>query len=141
VRSLKGWGGLRLARVPELDDVESVFRQAAVTWKRSLGATTADEAVNQLGWPVRVRDMAEAGTTIRSLLVPLLSGGFSIVVNGEHQPTESRILWLVAHEFAHSLFYTGQAPPRRIITHTPQEEDFCDRFADLARRPLPAGAQ
>lgn len=128
------WDGLRLAHVPSPTEAASVFDQVTVTCRASLGVSTVAQAVECLGWPVRTRRLSEAGSTIQSLLVPRLGGGFSIVLNADHNLTDSKTHWLMAHEFAHSLFYYGQTPPRRIIPHSPQEEDFCDAFAEVAAR-------
>jgi len=134
--NLRSWPGPRLASVPEQNELARLVDHVIHIWSDLFGARTASEAATCMGWRTKRRALAEGGSSIRSLLIPMLGGGFSIVVNDEHCPSDDEVEWLVAHEFAHSLFYTGREPPCRIVAHTPQEEVFCDRFADCVTAPL-----
>lgn len=82
------------------------------------------------GWPVRVRPLCEEPSTLRAVLSSLLSGGFSVVVNEQHQPDREQVEWLLAHEFAHTFFFTDDHVPRRCVPYTQREEVLCDAFAD-----------
>lgn len=86
------------------------------------------------GWRVRVRPVSRPSSGLRAILVPLVIGGFSVVVNAQHDPTAERVEWLLAHEFAHTLFFVEGAPPRRCVPYTRDEEWMCDAFADAFAR-------
>ena len=78
------------------------------------------------------------GGGLRAVLIPLLDGGFSVLVDPDLTPSEVesgadamcvRKLRL-AHELAHSFFYADGAPPVRIVAPGLDEESFCERFAE-----------
>ena len=123
-----------MANVPSHDQVGDVVEQVTAIWERDLGVTTAREAANQLDWTIEVRQLLTPSSKIRSLLFAEPTGGFSIVINAQHRPSVNRQEWLIAHEFAHSLFFSPHYPPRRIISHSEEEEAFCDAFANMAIR-------
>jgi len=124
---------LKFSKVPEaseLDGLANRFRQL------SLPGSSPECVVESLGWTLRVKPIGMPGSTVHSLLVPLLGGGFSVIVNGHYNFSSRETLWLVGHEIGHSLFYTNGFPPERVIPCTLTEEKFCDAFADALFGPF-----
>jgi hypothetical protein len=72
------------------------------------------------------------------MLVPLLHGGFSVLVDPACADAPSgpcsELSRLLAHEFAHTFFYSCGQPPARLFPLTPEEEIFCDLFAEEVLR-------
>lgn len=73
-------------------------------------------------------------TTLRACLVPMLTGGFTLLVNDQYTYGERDGVVetaFLAHELSHAVvFYDSTTiPPRRRVRHTVQEEKFCDTFA------------
>lgn len=78
-----------------------------------------------------------------ALLIPTSVGSFRVVVDprlsvrqywwASSTPSAalltSVIAFRVAHEIGHTFFFAPGRPPRRRTPVTPEEEDFCDRFA------------
>jgi hypothetical protein len=91
-----------------------------------------------MGWRVRVEEIEAVTGGQQALLLPRRSGGFTAVVDprptplerASHVPAQRLRRARLAHEFAHSFFYTGGSPPRRSAPPTPAEERFCDAFAE-----------
>ncbi len=86
------------------------------------------------GWRVITDHIgSDRPSTVRSVLVPMHTGGFNIVLNGDYtygEQTEAVENALVAHEVCHgAVFYKDGMPPKRRIHHTEAEEEFCDTFA------------
>ena len=70
------------------------------------------------------------------MLVPLLAGGFVVLVDtslaerAAAAPAGSALIrQVLAHELAHSFFYAAGSPPERLLPLEAQEEIFCDAFA------------
>lgn len=105
---------------------------------------------SQLGWTIREERLGAAEGGQQAALLPRTSGGFTILIDPDLTPAEAaaekdieaveRIR--LAHELAHTLFYSETTPPRRGMETSPREEDFCDAFADAvlnpAKAPVPA---
>lgn len=92
-------------------------------------ALSARTVVDRAGWRVSIRALSCDAASIRSVLVPRKGGRFTVVVNGALDPTLDEIDWLIAHEIAHSLFYTSADIPQRRFRWQHEEEEFCDEFA------------
>lgn len=97
---------------------------------KSLVAPGIRECFGTHGWDARLEPIGRRLSTLRSILVPMRSGGFTAVVNARRRPTDAEIDWLLAHEYAHTFFYLQGEPPHRAVRHTAREEEACDRFAD-----------
>ncbi len=87
-------------------------------------------------------DLERLATTLRArvFLVPALEGrgrliavknGFHLLVNESTPRSQRRTI--IAHELAHTLFYTSDVTPRRLPGSFAREEEFC---YDVARRLL-----
>ncbi len=93
---------------------------------------------SERNWSVTMRRMGYRYdgqlSTLRSLIVPMQTGGFSIVVNSDHtygQQTEKVETALIAHEVCHGVvFFNKDIPPKRRVRHLGAEEVFCDTFAE-----------
>ncbi len=122
---------------PNGDQARELATYLRREWAGVLENMSARSVVEAFGWRFSIRPVESPTSTLQSLLLPVLDGGFSVVVNGHYAWTEAEALWLAAHEIGHSFFYTNGAPPRRIVPCTPVEEQFCDVFADhlLGERP------
>jgi hypothetical protein len=96
----------------------------------ALSSGSAEDLARSAGFNYEVLPIGSGNSTVQSLLVPLRSGGFSVVINALHRRSEPEAQWLTAHEIAHSFFYAAGSPPRRIVRCSAQEESFCDAFAD-----------
>lgn len=91
----------------------------------------------RFGWVVRLDRLDARTGGQQAALLPRWEGGFTLVVDPDLTPIERHanaetadVLRLrVAHELAHTLFYSETAPPRRAIPASRAEEDFCDAFA------------
>ncbi|MEO5498885.1 MAG: hypothetical protein ABIR46_00080 [Candidatus Saccharimonadales bacterium] len=103
------------------------------------GLAIAKTILDQQQWNLRYRDSFPLSSTLESLLVPLLHGGFTVVLNtrrfpADPQESKHREAFLIGHEIAHSFFYSEKPGkiPRRIFgaLSTPEEEYFCDAFGD-----------
>ena len=98
-------------------------------------ATSVDALIHSFGWTVRMERLGAASNGHRAMLLPLLTGGFVIVVDPEVWPGDQRS-WMaeqrfrLAHELAHTLFYAPGEPPRRLTAGSLDEETFCDCVAD-----------
>lgn len=133
-----GWPGARLSSVPAEDGMPALVDQVCAWWGVSDPFGFDPEAVfAALGWPVVSESLGASKGSHRAMLIPRLGGGFTAVVdpgltpeeaaNGAHPGTVRRAR--LAHELAHSFFYTDGAPPRRLLRLTPSEERACDSFA------------
>lgn len=101
------------------------------------GLVVAKMVLEQEGWGLSYASESLENSSIQSLLIPLLRGGFTVAINKHKLPDnpDARLrqeAFLVGHEIAHSFFYverTGQ-PPRRIVSKQASraEEEFCDEF-------------
>lgn len=90
------------------------------------------DLIDAWGWTFRERRFATNGTATRSLLLPKLVGGFTVLVNSEHEPTPAYRDWLLWHEIAHSFYFTDGVPAARRTPYLREEETFCNVFADIA---------
>jgi hypothetical protein len=90
-----------------------------------------------LGWQVQERTLSAASGGLQAVLAPMLSGGFTIVIDPNPTPAESRSRSAlsavrstrIAHEIGHALFYQRGRPPSRVSAPRLDEEHFCDAFA------------
>lgn len=101
------------------------------------GLVIAKMVIEQEGWRIGYYQTGPKNSSLESILMPLLKGGFVVSIN-EHklpQDPEERLrqeAFLAGHEIAHSFFYhaaPGQVP-RRISGQwaSREEELFCDEF-------------
>lgn len=131
---------LKYAHVPPPEQGHEVACEILEKAPSKLGGLAiARLIIEQEGWQLHYRDTLPTNTTIRSLLVPMLKGGFSIVLNEHRLPPEQphrqqHEAFLIGHEIAHSLFYTqpDNKLPRRITgtMASMNEELFCDAFGE-----------
>ena len=85
---------------------------------------------NYTGWSVVTdKPLADRPTRLDAILIPMFDGGFRVLINPTPIGRPPSTDWLLAHEYAHTLFYSPGAPPTRSFRHTAAEEEFCDRFA------------
>lgn len=78
-------------------------------------------------------DPEVAGTP--ALLAPV-EGGFRAIFARCFQAPPEIVRLILAHEIGHTLFYDrAGSTPRRQLPTTPEEEIFCDRFADALLLP------
>lgn len=132
---------VRLCRVPAATETRGLAKDMAALLGSSLAECGRPEDVtNVLGWRYSEVPVGYASSGVESLLVPLIRGGFSVVVNAHRTPSREHAMWLTAHEIGHSFFYAPGAPPRRIIPVTSEEEAFCDAFAISLLRIAKVGA-
>jgi hypothetical protein len=90
-----------------------------------------------LGSAVRTTSLSAGTGGHQALLIPRSCGGFTVYVDSRLTPAERRAgisparirRARLAHEFAHTFFYTDGAPPRRRAPVRAAEERFCDTFA------------
>lgn len=120
----------RLASLPDDCQLTDIALRMRDHLQPVLELVSAEALATAVGCGYGVQPIGAATSTVQSLLVPLRAGGFNIVINAHHSPSDADALWLTAHEVAHSFFYTASEPPRRIVPNTPAEECFCDAFAD-----------
>ena len=99
--------------------------------------SSSEALADAVGCGYSVLPIGAPTSTVQSLLVPLRTGGFNIVINAHHGHTARKALWLTAHEVAHMFFYVPGTPPRRIVRCTPAEESFCDAFAHALLSAVP----
>ncbi len=140
-----------LARVPPPHEADLVADRVCRTlgaWLTANGAG-AEACLAALGFTVENDDLGASAGGHQAMLLPRPDGGFTVLVDPDLTPDESRAgadpgavregrLW---HEFAHSLFYAPGTPPRRAALTAPHEESFCDAFAEgLGRRYGPESA-
>jgi hypothetical protein len=113
---------------------EEVIRNAP---SRIGGLAVAKTILDQQGWRLRYSRTFPEKSTVESLLIPLRTGGFSVVLNPLRLPDDAdertrHEAFLLGHEIAHSFFYTDEPGvlPHRISGQlaTPEEESFCDEF-------------
>jgi hypothetical protein len=135
VRGSTWFSGARLTRVPRPEEIASVVGDVASYWA-TLGLASFEpaEALALLGWEVRQRSLVTAACRHRSMLIPMLTGGFVILVDRlllqeASRPAPVALAHALAHEIAHSFFYAEGAPPERLFPLEPSEELFCDAFA------------
>jgi hypothetical protein len=126
----------RLSEVPQdtrcVDLAQSIGRQLLPSYTYG----SLDGIAAHLNWQYREDTIGKENSTVQALLVPLRKGDFSLIINKKYQFTPPEKLRLVGHEIAHSLFYAPGYPPRRIISHSLEEEVFCDKFADYLATEL-----
>lgn len=101
------------------------------------GLVIAKMVVEQECWRMGYFQTGPNNSSLQSLLIPLLRGGFAIGINEYNLPRdpEERIrqeAFLAGHEIAHSFFYhaSPEQVPRRISSRwaSRDEEEFCDAF-------------
>jgi hypothetical protein len=100
------------------------------------------QAVRDRGWRVEIRELRADVGGIEGFTVPCEVHGFRICVDdrssgaiegeGEQSPVT---LFRLAHEVAHTFFYRPGRPPTRPAPPSPEEEAFCDLFADALLGP------
>lgn len=125
----------RLGAVPGPRTASSLARQiqaSAPTLRRA-----PEKLIASLGWSLRSERMDASIGGVRALLIPLRRGGFTLVVDPDPSPDELKRgvppnvirAWRIAHELAHTFFYSLGSPPRRRIPLSDAEEHFCDAVA------------
>ena len=106
-------------------------------------------ALERMGYRVQLRDLRAPEGGVQALVAPMEGGGFSIWVDDRpsaseaaagHPARSGRHGWLtqfrLAHEWGHTLFFTGTRLRRRSTCATESEEEFCDEFAyEVLGRP------
>lgn len=127
--------GLSFCEVPDDGYATGLAVRVGDAVLRENSSPTAAGIVGLFGWRYRRRVLCGGDSSMavppKAILVPLLGGGFSVLVNDALKPSDEEELWLVGHELCHSFFYNrGVSPPRRIIPSSEKEERFCDLFAD-----------
>lgn len=131
----KWFAGARLARVPHPVEAASVVADAAAYWaSQGVEPFEPATALAFLGWEIRYRCLAAAECRHQAMLVPLLTGGFVVMVDRALVDEGARrdpvaLARALTHELAHSFFYAAGAPPERLVPLEPGEEAFCDAFA------------
>ena len=142
------WPSSGLTRVPPLASAADFAHQVR---SAVLGDAAATAAVRDLrpicdrgGFRLRVASLGTGSRGHESLLVPLPTGGFEVVVDPD-PPGNSvvdpvtrarRLRFRFAHEVAHSFFYDRESrPARRMLAGSKDEEAFCDAFASALLVP------
>lgn len=97
---------------------------------KDLVAADIRECYRIQGWHATIEDVSQEPSTLRSVLVPMSDGGFTAVINAQRRPSAAEVDWLLAHEYAHTFFYSQGSPPQRTVRHSDVEERACDQFAD-----------
>jgi hypothetical protein len=132
-----------LKKVPSLPEATKLAAKLVGEVSAS-GDSTFAAFLARRGWDLVFRPLGDEGSTIRSLLVPRGNAQFRAVITSRHPYDQDGIDWLLAHEYAHSLFFVDEAKSRRLVPWVEAEEVFCDAFADhFARaqgRPVLADA-
>lgn len=98
-----------------------------------------------MGWQIKLEKLNAEKNGLSGLLFPQPDGGFTIIIDPFPYSLDepSVLLWempevrfILAHEIAHTTFYTPGSPPYRsgqgrstLSLPNPAEELFCDRFA------------
>lgn len=148
----RGAGGSlseRLPRCLDVPDDRDVLRFVSTVvegWRNRGNPVSADPAtlVAGMGWTLRWERMDAARGGMDALLVPS-ADGFHVFLDPDPAPPGVRntyrgaahFAFRAAHEIAHSFFYDGGRPARRLVPRTGAEERFCDRFASALMRVLP----
>ncbi len=143
----RAWPGARLAHVPSPETVPRLVNQVCEWWGVLEPNHLDPEAMFAvLGWPVAAEALGAAEGSHQAMLIPRLAGGFTVLVDPDLTPDErgrgARPAHVqrarLAHELAHSFFYSDGVPPTRLMRWAPDEEVFCDRFASaVAERDWP----
>lgn len=131
------WTGAGLRAVPGAEAVSPVVDAVRDWWSRE-GVAGCEAQMARLGWAVRGTQLGAASGGLQALLLPRLSGGFTVVVDPDRTPAQiaSQVdpvlvrQWRLAHEYAHTFFYRQRDVPRRGGRPGQSEEVFCDLFAD-----------
>jgi hypothetical protein len=129
------WTGAALGSVPPLSAVPLLV-EAVEDWWKCQRLTGCEEQFQALGWEVRTSALGARSGGLQALLLPRLTGGFTVVVDPESTPAQVDAApalvrrWRLAHEYGHTFFYTRRPVPRRSRPPTVEEELFCDAFAN-----------
>lgn len=135
------YSGARLTRVPDPGEVWRVVADAHAYWaSQGVSPFDPEEAFARLGWETRCRSLVTADCNHNAMLIPLLNGGFVVLVDEalaqRAHPTRDAVRHALTHELAHTFFYAATAPPKRLLPLEPYEELFCDAFAfEMLRQP------
>lgn len=140
----RGWPGARLSSVPTQEVMHLIVGQVCAWWGVSDPCRFDPEAVfAALGWPIVSETLGSARGSHRAMLIPRSGGGFTAVVDpeltaeedasGAHPMAVRR--FRLAHELAHSFFYSDGAPPKRLVRLSADEENACDWFAAALEEP------
>lgn len=147
---------LQLDRVPQPEEVARIAERARRSWGVSSSSRLDIPRVcERLGIEVSVMAMDVPDGGAQGFLIPTTEGRFRIEVDPEPvggwqsvTPKLRRTLarhrqrFLVAHELAHTLFYTvGSAAPERLVLDSEQQEAFCDDLARALLVPPPVADQ
>lgn len=114
--------------------------EAALAWREAHSDSEAAfdlwDAVRRRGWVVELRRLRAAEGGVEACTVPCAKNEFRIWVDdrpcggdkGEGRFSDL-VLFRLAHEVAHTLFYRPGSPPSRTLSADRAEEEFCDEFA------------
>ena len=118
----------RFYSLPEFARVPVLLRETDDLWNNGRLLDPAIVLANR-NWSMLLRDFGPR-SQVDSLLIPQRGGKFGVAINRRRAPSAPFAQWLIAHELAHAMFYDRADPPQRMFRWTPNEERFCDRFAD-----------
>ncbi len=132
------WTGYASREVPFSDDAGRVATTVR-SWWESQGIHGCQGQLAALGWGTRRATLDAANGGLQALLLPRLTGGFTVVIDPDRTPAQHLAdvdpdvlwQWRTAHEYAHTFFYTQQPVPGRALPMTRAEEEFCDAFANV----------
>lgn len=148
------WPRLALNAVPAPDVASRLASELRSRIVPDDGAIDLDCCARLAGATVEHGDLGARTGGRQGLLVPDADDRFRIVVdatprggwghgtNASHEQTaRQRRRFLVAHELAHTMFYTrgAGAPRRSMAPGTTEEEAFCDTFARCLLIPAGSG--
>lgn len=130
------FSGARLAHLPSAEEVPGIAADVQAYWAlQGVSPFNPAEAFRLLGWEIRYRALVIARCQHSAMLVPLLRGGFVVLVDAALAQSAASdagsdlVRAVLTHELAHSFFYAASAPPERLLPLKPEEELFCDAFA------------
>lgn len=143
---MTSWPHRTLISVPPLRVAEDLASELRQVFVRGTDAEAGRCDLKTMcavgGFSVHVATV-DAPDRHEALLIPKDRGGFDIIVSPmtgdfskEHPTVRHRLRFRIAHEIAHSFFYDRRHnPAKRTIAGSPEEEEFCDRFASALLVP------
>ncbi|HSO96898.1 MAG TPA: hypothetical protein VLV81_12760 [Acidimicrobiia bacterium] len=124
--------GRRRRRAGSAIQTEMAHRLAESVRRESPGRACDPVALAaQLDIRVSFKALSAERGGLEAALVPDVDGPFEIICDPWVDPhNEQGLSFRIAHELAHTLFYDWSlTPPRRLVTDSVKEEEFCDDFA------------
>lgn len=152
-RTVASWPNVLLVQVPPVEQAAELARQVR---RDVLGTGAEEQPLTDLKPLLRAGGFSLSRTHLfgrdgglQALLAPRSGNWFSIEVDPEpqggwrsvpghlrRQVAMQRLRFRVCHEIAHSFFYDRTVSlPRRVVTDSPEQERFCDRFASALLLP------